>query len=78
MDDATLAAHLVTEAALLARNMRGEGVAVHHKSSISDLVTDADRAAEAFVVEQLAKHRPDDGVLGRRAPPEPVRRDGVG
>ncbi len=64
MDDSSLAAHLVTEAAALARRMRGGGISVDHKTSVSDLVTDADRAAEAFVVEQLAAHRPDDGVLG--------------
>ncbi len=64
MDDATLAAHLVTEAAALARRMRKAGIAVQHKSSISDLVTDADRAAERFVVTELQRHRPEDGVLG--------------
>ena len=39
-------------------------MAVDHKTSVSDLVTDADRAAEEYVVDQLSTHRPDDGVLG--------------
>ena len=73
MDDATLASQLVSEAAALARRMRGDGLAVQHKSSVSDLVTDADRAAEEFVVGRLALHRPDDGVLGE----EGATRDGT-
>ncbi len=64
MDDAALAAHLVTEAASLARKMRGDGLALHRKTSISDLVTDADRAAEAFVASELEVQRPDDSVTG--------------
>jgi len=64
VDDAELAAHLVTEAAALAARMRDEGVAVQHKTSVSDLVTDADRSAEEFVAAELARHRPHDGVLG--------------
>lgn len=64
MDDAALAAHLVTEAAALAARMRDAGLDVSRKTSISDLVTDADKAAEAFVVETLQRERPDDGLLG--------------
>lgn len=64
MDDVELATHLVGEAARLARRMRGKGVGVQHKSSVSDLVTDADHAAEEFVVATLADARPDDGLLG--------------
>lgn len=64
MDDAELATHLVSEAALLARRMRGKGVAVQHKTSVSDLVTEADKAAEEFVVETLRRERPDDGLIG--------------
>ncbi|MFT4298118.1 MAG: inositol monophosphatase [Aeromicrobium sp.] len=62
--DVQLAARLVTEAAVLAARMRGAGLSVDTKTSISDVVTDADHAAEAFVTETLAAERPGDGLLG--------------
>lgn len=34
------------------------------KSSATDLVSDADRAAERLIIDRLAAERPDDGVLG--------------
>jgi myo-inositol-1(or 4)-monophosphatase len=34
------------------------------KSSSVDLVTDADRASETFLVDALRSRRPDDGILG--------------
>ena len=37
---------------------------VDRKSSATDMVSDADHAAEAVVVEVLARERPDDGLLG--------------
>ena len=37
---------------------------VQTKSSASDWVSDADRAAERTIVEELARTRPDDGILG--------------
>jgi myo-inositol-1(or 4)-monophosphatase len=63
-EDAALAARVVREAGTLAGRMRGEGLTLENKTSISDIVTAADRAAEELVVEALAVHRPDDGVLG--------------
>lgn len=63
-DDAGLAADLVREAGQLASKMRLEGVEVHQKTSASDLVTAADRAAEELVVKRLAAERPGDGILG--------------
>ncbi|MGN6722804.1 MAG: inositol monophosphatase family protein [Marmoricola sp.] len=63
-DDAGLAADLVTEAGRLAADMRREGLRAQHKKSISDVVTAADRAAEALIADHLAAWRPDDGVLG--------------
>ena len=48
---------------LLARAARGP-TGVGWKSNPSDLVSDADRAAEQMIVEVLADERPDDGVLG--------------
>ncbi|GAB6985959.1 inositol monophosphatase family protein [Nocardioides pyridinolyticus] len=64
MNDAELAVHLVRAAGTLALRMRGEGLSVDAKTSISDVVTAADRAAELLVVDTLAAERPDDGVLG--------------
>lgn len=64
IDDAQLAARLVTDAARLAAQMRTEGLEVARKTSVSDVVTDADHAAEKLVVEALTVERPDDGLLG--------------
>jgi myo-inositol-1(or 4)-monophosphatase len=63
-EDAALAASVVREAGALARRMRSEGLTLENKTSVSDIVTAADRAAEALVVETLAAQRPADGVLG--------------
>lgn len=49
---------------MLAARMRAEGLTVETKTSVSDVVTAADRAAEELVVRVLAEHRPDDGALG--------------
>lgn len=62
--DADLAARLVVEAGTLARRLREDGLDVEHKTSISDVVTEADRAAERRITELLRRHRPGDGVLG--------------
>lgn len=62
--DAALAADLVREAGGLALRMRREGIRAEQKTSISDVVTAADRAAEALVTDHLAVLRPEDGVLG--------------
>jgi fructose-1,6-bisphosphatase/inositol monophosphatase family enzyme len=62
--DAALAVDLVREAGALARELRGAGLQVDTKTSVSDVVTAADRAAERLVVDHLATWRPDDGVLG--------------
>ena len=63
-DVAALGRALVTEAGGLAARMRAAGVATDFKTSVSDVVTDADRAAEAFVADVLQALRPTDGVLG--------------
>lgn len=62
--DAALAADLVREAGRLAMDLRRSGLAVDTKTSVSDVVTAADRAAERLVLDHLATWRPDDGVLG--------------
>jgi len=62
-EDAALAADLVREAGLLAQELREAGLRVDTKSSVSDVVTAADHAAERLVVDHLAAFRPEDGVL---------------
>lgn len=64
MDDLELAVSLVTEAGTLAAAMRAEGLSAEQKTSVSDVVTAADRAAEELVTVTLARERPDDGLLG--------------
>lgn len=64
MNDAELAVRLVREAGTLAARMRTEGLEARTKTSISDVVTAADHAAEKQVIDTLAVERPDDGVLG--------------
>lgn len=63
--DVKLASELVVEAVALAARIRDEGeLATRSKTSISDVVTAADFAAEALVVDRLDRERPDDGLLG--------------
>ena len=63
-DDAALARELVRRAGSLAAAMRAQGLTAERKTSVSDIVTAADRAAEELVVTTLRALRPDDGVLG--------------
>lgn len=37
---------------------------IETKSSATDVVTQMDRQAEAYIVAQLSKHRPEDAILG--------------
>jgi myo-inositol-1(or 4)-monophosphatase len=69
--DVELAGRLVREAGQLALRMRAEDLDVRQKSSVSDLVTDADHAAERSVHEALAAERPDDGVFGEEGTDRP-------
>jgi fructose-1,6-bisphosphatase/inositol monophosphatase family enzyme len=62
--DAELAARIVREAGDLARDMLAQGVRTERKTSISDVVTAADHAAERLVLEILVRERPDDAVVG--------------
>jgi len=64
LDDYQLASALVREAGQLALLMRMGGLQGERKTSVSDVVTAADHAAEAYVLEQLRRCRPDDGILG--------------
>ncbi|QYF91189.1 inositol monophosphatase family protein [Arthrobacter sp. PAMC25284] len=64
LDDFQLAEALVREAGTLALLMRQAGLEGRQKTSISDVVTAADHAAEAYVLDQLRRCRPEDGILG--------------
>ncbi|PUA80107.1 inositol monophosphatase family protein [Nocardioides currus] len=62
--DVELARRLVEEAGALAASMRRGGLEAETKTSVSDIVTAADKAAEALVVETLRRERPDDSIVG--------------
>ena len=63
-EDFALAASLVREAGALALAMRRSGLTGKQKTSVSDIVTAADQAAEKLVLDTLRRLRPDDGILG--------------
>lgn len=69
--DEHLAQALVFNAARLAWRMREQGVDVQTKTSVSDVVTSADLAAEKFVVEVLTNLRPEDGIVGEEGAARP-------
>ncbi|MEO8889114.1 MAG: inositol monophosphatase [Jatrophihabitantaceae bacterium] len=73
-DDLDLAAELVTEAGNLAAAMLRAGLSTEHKSSISDVVSAADHAAEQHVVRRLRAERPADGLVGEEGTDEPGER----
>lgn len=65
LGDVELARALVQQAGALASRMRAaDDLVGEQKTSVSDVVTAADHAAEEFVVQTLRRLRPDDGVLG--------------
>lgn len=67
-----LAVDIAREAGELARRRRAEGVALAAtKSSLADIVTEADREVEQLIRDRLAVERPDDGFLGEESDPHP-------
>jgi fructose-1,6-bisphosphatase/inositol monophosphatase family enzyme len=64
VDDLSLAAELVREAGSLASEMLREGLETRYKTSISDVVSAADHAAEERITRRLTESRPDDGQVG--------------
>jgi myo-inositol-1(or 4)-monophosphatase len=64
VDDVSLAAELVREAGTLAGEMLRQGLETRYKTSISDVVSAADQAAEEGISRRLAESRPDDGLVG--------------
>lgn len=66
-----LASGIAREAGDLARTRRDEGVHLAAtKSTIADIVTDADREVEALIRERLRVARPGDGFLGEESDAE--------
>lgn len=63
-NDLELAEELVREAGGLAARMLAAGLETEHKTSVSDVVSAADFAAEELVVGRLTRERPDDGLIG--------------
>jgi myo-inositol-1(or 4)-monophosphatase len=60
-----LAVDLATRAgALLMDRFETRRATVDTKTSATDMVTEIDRASEAFIVKALIEGRPDDGILG--------------
>jgi myo-inositol-1(or 4)-monophosphatase len=67
-----LALGIAREAGELVRTRRQDGVRVAAtKSSATDVVTDADRASEALILERILAARPDDGILGEEGTDRP-------
>jgi myo-inositol-1(or 4)-monophosphatase len=64
IDDLELARAAARAASRAALGMRGGALSPERKGSATDLVTAADRAAEAAAVELLQAERPRDGILG--------------
>lgn len=63
-----LARAVALEAGDLARRRRAEGVRIAaSKSTLADIVTEADREVEALIRERLAAERPGDGFLGEES-----------
>jgi fructose-1,6-bisphosphatase/inositol monophosphatase family enzyme len=71
VDDFGLAEELVRDAGALASRMLRDGLETHYKTSVSDVVSAADHAAEELVVSRLRSDRPDDGVVGEEGSMSP-------
>jgi myo-inositol-1(or 4)-monophosphatase len=61
---ADIAVELAGRAGALALRHQAAGLSVSSKSSVTDMVTDADQAVEEFLRAALAQLRPADSVLG--------------
>ena len=61
----SIAAAATTKAGeLLLGGLHQARTAIDTKSSVTDMVTEMDRAAEALILDHILRVRPDDGVLG--------------
>ncbi|MGX9962856.1 inositol monophosphatase family protein [Roseomonas sp. F4] len=59
-----VAAGIAQEAAALAFRMRANGMAATTMKGAQDFLTEADGATETFIRAELAKHFPDDAIIG--------------
>jgi myo-inositol-1(or 4)-monophosphatase len=59
-----LSVSLAIEAGRRARELRASGFSIGTKSSSTDLVTEVDRAIEAWITAEITRLRPDDSVTG--------------
>jgi myo-inositol-1(or 4)-monophosphatase len=67
-----LASDIAREAGLLlAERLPQARTSITTKSSMTDMVTEVDREAEALVVSRILAARPDDGVLGEEGSARP-------
>lgn len=73
-DDLALASGLVRAAGVLAARMRRDGVRITPKTSVTDIVTPADHAAEELIVSGLRAARPQDGIVGEEGTSDPGTR----
>jgi myo-inositol-1(or 4)-monophosphatase len=71
VDDFSLAEELVRDAGALASSMLNDGLETRYKTSVSDVVSAADQAAEELVVGRLRTLRPDDGLVGEEGSMSP-------
>jgi myo-inositol-1(or 4)-monophosphatase len=62
-----LATRLAERAGVLMLQHRAAGLSVATKSSATDVVTDADRAVERYLIDELARARPGDAVLAEES-----------
>ncbi|MGM7697804.1 inositol monophosphatase family protein [Microbacterium sp. A84] len=63
-----LASDIAREAGELARQRRAEGVSLAAtKTTVADIVTDADREVEVLIRSRLQAERPGDGFLGEES-----------
>jgi myo-inositol-1(or 4)-monophosphatase len=65
---------LVRDAGAMAARMLAEGLTTVYKSSVSDVVSAADHAAEELVVARLRAERPRDGIVGEEGASVPGER----
>ncbi len=68
-----LAVDIAAEAAALVARFARDGYAISTKSTRTDMVTEADRAAEELITRRILAARPDDGLLGEEGAFRPGR-----
>jgi myo-inositol-1(or 4)-monophosphatase len=71
VNDHELAADLVKTAGNLAAGMLADGLETKYKTSVSDVVSAADKAAEQLIANRLTDLRPQDAVVGEEGTNRP-------